>query len=71
MISKTDPEWPGSFEATEREHLRAAQRTTSEERLRWLEQMIVFAYKAGAIRPQRRITREEWEEGKNLEREEG
>ena len=68
-MSHRDREWPGSFEATEREHLKAALRATSEERLRWLEQSMVFAYQAGAIKPQRRITQEEWKTGRNLQRE--
>jgi hypothetical protein len=65
-MSKRDPKWPGSFEDTEREHQKAFVRASSQERLRWLEQAMVFAYQSGAFKPRRRITQQEWDSGRNL-----
>jgi hypothetical protein len=48
MADKERMDW-GSWAANEEHKLTMALRATPAERLAWLEEMIVFAYRSGAL----------------------
>ncbi len=56
-----EPDWSyGTFEGAERLRRELAQRTTLAQRLRWVEQTLAFAHKAGVLKP--REIPAEWEQ---------
>jgi hypothetical protein len=63
---KAEEEWPVTFEANRRAQLMENLKLTPEQRLQWVEQAIAFAYEAGALKPSRRLTQEEWDAATHL-----
>jgi hypothetical protein len=58
--------WPVTWEANRRAQLRENLKLTPEERFRWVEEAILFAYQVGALKPGRRMTQEEWHNATHL-----
>jgi hypothetical protein len=56
MVDERTPDWTGDWEASGLAQRRAWRETTPDERLRWLEDALVFALEAGTL-PQERARR--------------
>ena len=49
MTSPESSDWEAGWEATERRQLLAGAALTPQQRLAWLEEAVLFAYRAGAL----------------------
>ncbi len=49
QINEPTPDWPASFEAVEKEHLKQMLKMTPAQRLSLAEELLDFAILAGAI----------------------
>ena len=51
MTQRDDEQWSGDFESAAERTLESSLAATPEQRLRWLEEALAFAYRVGALKP--------------------